>query len=190
MLDVTNDWWWAIVIAAASGAVGGLVYDLLLTRQGDSGLLELFSRQTPANAGSRKYIDVGFLASILVGVVAAVGFLYFLTPEVRTVTGSDGSTAVTRVYDPFKLIAASLIVGTGGAAFITAMRERLLKVVAATSLDNLSAAVQTQKRATEALVAEASDPNRQLDEPEALQRLQGHMDGLSALAENLARPAL
>lgn len=186
MLDVTNDWWWAIAIAGGSGALGGLVYDMLLNRHGDSGLLELFSRQKPTKASGRKYIDVGFLASVVVGIVAAVGFLYFLTPEVNTITNAEGSTDVTRLYDPFKLIAASLIVGTGGAAFITAMQERLLRVVATTSLGNLAAAVQTQQSATEALVAEASDPKKTLDNPAALQRVQGRMDGLSALAENAA----
>ncbi len=186
MLDVTNDWWWAIAIAGGSGALGGLVYDMLLTRHGDSGLLELFSKQAPGR-GSRNYIDVGFLASILVGIVAAVGFLYFLTPEIKTVTDAQGSTDVTRSYDPFKLIAASLIVGTGGAAFITAMQERLLKVVAATSLGNLAAAVQTQQKATEALVAEANDASKPLKKPAALHRVQGQMDGLGALAEQAVR---
>jgi hypothetical protein len=190
MLDVTDDWWSAIVIAAVCGGIGGLVYDLLLARFGDSGLLERPSRQAPGEAAGRKYFDVGFLASLLVGIVAAVGFLYFLTPEVRTVTDADGTSDVTRVYDPFKLVAASLIVGTGGAAFITAMRERLLKVVASTSLDNLAAAVQSQQEETEALVAAAADPEQPLDWPAALQRLQGSMNGLGALAANVARPGI
>ena len=68
------------------------------------------------------------------------------------------------------------------------MRERLLKVIAATSLDNLATAVEVQQRETEALVAQAADPAQPLNSPEALQRLQGGLNGLGALAENIARP--
>jgi len=38
------------------------------------------------------------------------------------VAGQADVTTTMREYDPFKLISAALIVGTGGASFITAMR--------------------------------------------------------------------
>lgn len=42
--------------------------------------------------------------------------------EVVKVAGQADVTTTMREYDPFKLISAALIVGTGGASFITAMR--------------------------------------------------------------------
>lgn len=184
MLDVTDHWWWAIVIAAVGGAIGGLVYDLMLTRQGDAGLLELLSKQT-SRGKKRSYVDVGFLASMLVGAVAAVGFLYFMTPEVNTVI-NKGKPVETREYDPFKLIAAALIVGSGGSAFITGMQQRLLKLVAQTNLDTLSGAVKAQHEAAVDLLAKAVDPDDSLSEPVALRMLQSNLNGLNAVAEGAA----
>jgi len=186
MLDVTDHWWWAVVIAATGGAIGGLVYDLMLTRHGDAGLLELFSKQE-SKRQKRTYVDVGFLASMLVGAVAALGFLYFMTPEVTTVTNA-GKSVTTREYDPFKLIAASLIVGTGGSAFITGMQQRLLKLIAQTNLNTLTGAVQAQQQATSALVARAVDRNDDsISEPLALRMLQSRIEGLNAVVAGVAR---
>jgi hypothetical protein len=169
MLDVTTHWWWAIVVAAVSGAFGGLVYDLALSRQGDSGLLELFSRQRPSDGTDRTFVDLGFLASMLIGVVAAVGFLYFLTPEMRSVTGADGKTSVTRVYDPFKLIAASLIVGTEGAAFLKAMQDRLLRIVPGAGLQASTGTVVASR--TDVVVRKSHDAGEVVRPPDALGRL-------------------
>ncbi|MFL6109193.1 MAG: hypothetical protein ACJ716_05955 [Marmoricola sp.] len=188
MLDVTENWWWAVLIASVAGAVGGLVYDLMLTRLGDAGLLELLSRQE-SRGGKRRYIDIGFLASLLVGAVAALGFLYFMTPDVTTVT-IKGKSMTTREYDPFKLIAASLIVGTGGSAFITGMQQRLLKLVAQTNLDTLTGAVQAQQEATSALVAQAVDrTDDTVSEPVALRMLQSRIDSLGSVVSGVSRAA-
>jgi hypothetical protein len=190
MIDVTEDWWIAIALAAGCGAVGGLVYDLLLTRFGDSGLLELFSAPRPSDSGNRRYVDLGFLASVLVGLVAAVGFLYFLTPEVTTAVSADGTAETTREYDPFKLIAASLIVGTSGAAFIKSMQERLLKVVATTSLQNLQNAIDQEKSQIDALKDKVDDTSDPLNADAALDQLSARMGSLQATASGLVRPVL
>ena len=191
MIDVTSDWYWAVVYAGVCGAVGGLVYDMLLQRHGDSGLLERWSVQRPDKAGGRTFFDVGFVASVLVGIVAAVAFLYFLPPETTTVTDADGVIKdTTREYDPFKLIPAALIVGSGGAAFITAMRERLLKVIAATSLENLAAAVSAQQVSAVQAVNDALAPGSGVDAQQALAQIQGQFEALGALAQNSARSDL
>ena len=192
MIDVTTDWYWAVVYAGVGGAVGGLVYDMLLQRHGDSGLLERWSVQRPDKAGGRTFFDVGFFASLLVGIVAAVAFLYFLPPETTTTTDADGVIQdITKEYDPFKLIPAALIVGSSGAAFITAMRERLLKVIAATSLENLASTISAQQAATTAIVDAAQDSqDTNVNASEALSRLQGQLDTLNTLALNAARTDL
>jgi len=186
MVDVTDHWWWAIAIAAASGALGGLVYDLMLTRQGDAGLLELFSTQE-SKGGRRKYVDTGFVASVLVGAAAAIGFLYFLTPEASTMITKAGKVVTTREYDPFKLVPAAIIVGTGGSAFLTSMQQRLLKLVAQTNLDALAHAVTSQGQEAAQLLAQASDPDHPQTEPGALQVIKGKFDGLNAVAQSMLR---
>lgn len=149
MVDATNDWWHVLLIVAAAGALGGVVADLALVRFGDSGLLERFSRQSPKESGGRSYYDVGFLGNMLVGAVAAIAFLYFLAPDVSTVVTDGGTTTTTREYDAIKLIAASLIVGTGGAAFLKAMSDRLLKLVEGAALSANLKAIEEQAQETE-----------------------------------------
>lgn len=137
MIDVTSQWWNAIVIAAICGAVGGLVYELVIERLGDSGMIELFKmpKGKPGTNDQRRYLDLGFVASILVGVVAAVGFLFFMRPDTREVVGSAPKTF--REYDPFRLIAGCLIVGTSGVSFVKAMRDKLLNAINKSQLDVL-----------------------------------------------------
>jgi hypothetical protein len=191
VIDVTTNWWPAIVIAAVCGAIGGLVYDLILDRLGDSGLLEGFGRFKDTS-GSRSYFDVGFVASVLVGGVAAVAFLFFMPPDVRTVVvkaaDTPDVTTVIREYNPFRLIAGTLIVGTGGASFVKAMRERLLKLVNATKLDLLSKTTLDVIEKSKAVVAQA--PPQEGVTPssadEANQAI-GRLDALADLARN-SRP--
>lgn len=132
MVDVTSSWWPALVIAGIAGLVGGLIYELLLTRFGDSGMIERLSRIN-AEDGSRKYFDLGFLASMLIGAVAAIGFLYFMPP---TEILNDAQDVIRREYDAFRLIPAALIVGSAGGAFLTSMQERVKRVVAQTTNAN------------------------------------------------------
>jgi hypothetical protein len=131
-----------ILIAALAGAVGGLVYELLLERAGDSGTIEV-----PGRRGKR-YQDLGFFASLIVGAVAAVAFLFFydgreiVRVEVPVAQDAQGKTspqplpsaagrATTsdREYEVVKLIAVSLIVGSAGGSFMSAMRNKVLAMV-------------------------------------------------------------
>lgn len=130
MIDVTNSWSRTLVLVALFGAVGGFVYELVLERLNNSGMLEKWA-SVRDDQGQRTYWDIGFVASVVVGAVAAVGFLYFLPPETTTVLSAQpgGDPVVTRLYDPWKLFPVALIVGTGGVSFIKAMRERVLRVI-------------------------------------------------------------
>lgn len=120
MIDVTDAWWWAILIAAIAGLIGGLIYELMQARLGESGMVEFGSRQAGENG--RRYVDLGALASLLIGAVAAVVFLYFMPPT--EFLESDTQRVVRREYDAFRLIPATLLVGSAGGAFMTAMQER------------------------------------------------------------------
>lgn len=135
MIEVTDSWWEAIITAAVAGLVGGLVYELLLSRFGDAGMLERFGR-VGGDTGQRRYVDLGFLSPMIIGAVAAVAFLYFMPPT--DVLGDDGAV-VRREYDPFRLIPGALIVGSAGGAFLSAMQERLKRVVEQTTNANARA---------------------------------------------------
>ena len=118
MIDVTTNWWLAVVIAGFFGLLGGLVN-------------EFTSSHTPAELalgrvelwGGKRLHDFGFWASMIVGAVTAIAFLYFLEPKSVTVAGET-----TREYDGIKLVAAALLVGSGGPAVLKSLRERLLRV--------------------------------------------------------------
>ena len=106
-----------------------------------------------------------------------------MPPEVRNevvkVAGQPDVTTTVREYDPFKLITAALIVGTGGASFITAMRDRLLKTVNQANLHTLSQAVVAQGDQIGANIATArSDGTEAISHDE----LVGRMSALSTFA--------
>ncbi len=135
MINVTDDWWPAVAIAIGAGAVGGLVYELLLTRLRDAGMIELLSKH---EGRGRRYFDLGFVSSLIIGGAAAVAFLYFFPPT-DTVNGK----VTTREYDAIKLVAVSLIVGSAGGSFFASMQERIKKIVAQEEKRTLGATIAT-----------------------------------------------
>ena len=140
MIEVMNSWWPGFAIAAVAGAAGGLIYELLTVRSGDSGMIEWPGWVTPPG-DRRSFFDLGFLAPVLVGATAAVGFLYFMPPtEVRNAS----SELVRREYDPFRLVAATLIVGSAGESFLKAMQERVRRVAAEEANRNAAAILESE----------------------------------------------
>lgn len=189
MIDVTSKWWPAIVIAAVAGLIGGVVYELVLSRLGDSGLLELPSEQNGAAGSNRKYLDAGFLASLVVGAVAAVGFLYFMPPEVRSqvvmIAGKADQSTTRRLYDPFKLIAAALVVGTGGVSFVTSMRAKLLNTVNTAKLTLVTQTLNGQAEEIHGSIRRMSEGTA---EAMPHDEIAGRLATLATLA-NAARPS-
>lgn len=120
MIDVTTNWWMAIAIAGVVGLLGGLVNELISSHSEAELALGRIERH-----GGKGLYDLGFWASMIVGAVTAISFLYFLEP--KSVTVGD---VITREYDGIKLVAASLLVGSGGPAVLKSLRERLLRVQA------------------------------------------------------------
>jgi hypothetical protein len=120
-LDSVTDYVWLFVIAGCFGAVGGFAYELLQVRSGDqTGTVELAGRR-----GSGFY-DFGFFASLALGAIAAMAISYFFTPEVLVKTGEPPNEVITTKWQIVKVVPLSIIVGSAGGAFLTAMQARVL----------------------------------------------------------------
>jgi hypothetical protein len=141
ILSDTSDYLGVLAVATGCGLIGGFVYELLQTRRRGTGRIEL-----PGRVGRSQYLDLGFIASIIVGGVAAVAVLYVFPPRLDlAVTGSDGHTTVTGQYDLIKLIAISLIAGSAGAGILAGLQGRVLNAV------NAQQVINTQEQAKTAL---------------------------------------
>jgi hypothetical protein len=113
MMDLPEPWNWVtmLLVAAALGAFGGLAYELLHRGRGTNEHL-------------------GWVGSPVVGAATALAVLYFFPPHIPTVTvDENGVSTTTYAYDLVKLVALSLIAGSAGGSFLSAMQARLLTQV-------------------------------------------------------------
>jgi hypothetical protein len=134
-----QDYTLLFALAAFLGAVGGLAYELMQTRRGQTGQVEL-----PRKAGGGRYRDWGVWANIVIGAVAAVAALWVFPPEIETTvsesrpretrtegetgepTPGGGTSETTIEYDIIKVVGLSLIVGSAGSSFLSALQARAL----------------------------------------------------------------
>lgn len=123
-LKETIDYLWLFLLAAGLGAIGGLAFELMQTRLGETGLLEI-----PSRRGA--FRDLGFWASVLIGAIAAVASLWVFPPEVHTTVAQGGKSTTTTEYDLIKVVGLSLIVGSAGSSFLSALQARALAKVKA-----------------------------------------------------------
>jgi hypothetical protein len=145
MIDVTTHWYWALVIAGIAGAVGGLVYELISPHtkaELAQGKVELWGK------GGGLW-DFGSVATMIVGAVTAIAFLYFMEPKSVPENGE-----IKRYYDVIKLIAAGLLVGSGGPSVLKSLRERLLRVQLETMNEAAKRIAKDTKRASDPIKAE------------------------------------
>ena len=148
MLNFSWGAMWILVTAAIAGAVGGVAYELLQPRQQNTGTLEFGGRLK-----GRVY-DLGWLASLILGAVAAVAFLYFFPPDtVTTVVEETGETTTTVQYEFLNVVALSLIVGSSGAAFLKAMQARTLAIVSEQRAQTTSEVAKQQLEAMKDMAA-------------------------------------
>jgi hypothetical protein len=133
-LVTPHDYVILFALAALFGAIGGVAYELVQNRPGGTGILSLPSL-TP-----RKFVDLGFVSSMLLGAVAAVAVSYFFTPEVQVTKVVNGMTTVVTEWQIVKVLPLSLIIGSGGGAFLDAMRSRVLSEVNAQKVTATQAA--------------------------------------------------
>jgi hypothetical protein len=116
-LKNSMDYVWMFLIAGGLGALGGIAYELLQVRHGDLGALEV-----PRLRENKRFLDLGFVASLILGAVAAIAISYFFTPEIQVV---ESNATVTK-WEIVRLVPLSLIVGSAGGAFLGAMQARVL----------------------------------------------------------------
>lgn len=121
-LESVRDYVWLFTVAAAFGALGGLAYELLLTRGHEAGGLERPGRRE----GVSNYYDLGFVGSMFLGAVAAIAVSYFFTPEVQVSVRDEGADVIRTQWQIVKVVPLSLIVGSAGGAFLSAMQARVL----------------------------------------------------------------
>lgn len=129
-------------LAAVLGAVGGLAYELMQARRGQTGLVEV-----PRALQRGRYRDWGVWANVTIGGIAALAALWVFPPEINTTVDAGGRSLTTTEYDVIKVVGLSLIIGSAGSSFLAAMQARALALV------KDQEAKQTQKVAEEQLEA-------------------------------------
>jgi len=145
LLAHPHDYVQLFLYAAMFGAIGGVAYALLQVRREDTGFLEV-----PWYRDGR--LGLGFLASMIVGAIAAIAVSYFFTPEVLVKVTVNGKEVVQTNWQVVKVIPLSIIVGSAGGAFLDAMRGRVLAQLNAQKI----AATQAAGKAAVEQIAQAA----------------------------------
>lgn len=141
MFPLTDGYDYAVMlgVAALCGAFGGFVFELLQRRDGNPGKIELPKRYK----GMTPLYDLGWLASVIVGAVAAVAILYFFPPVLNIEANGQAATA-TLQYDLIKLVALSLITGSAGGSVLSALQARVLAKLNEQKAQSTRAVSETQ----------------------------------------------
>jgi hypothetical protein len=119
---LTPAFWSVIGIAAGFGALGGLIYELILLR----GAVEWPHRPRDEEVPKVPYIEARHLWSL--GVTS------------RLVIGAGAAVAVMAVVTPdttLKLVATSLIAGSAGTSVFRSMQDRLIATLARHEVDTI-----------------------------------------------------
>ncbi|HVN60015.1 MAG TPA: hypothetical protein VMT59_02055 [Gaiellaceae bacterium] len=164
-LSHPHDYVVLFLLAGLFGMLGGLGYELVQVRLGETGSLEKPRRLAAKPPSTARYWELGFIASMIVGGIAAVAISYFFTPEVMVKTTVSGVDVIQTKWQIVKVIPLSIIVGSGGGAFLDAMRGRVMgqlnaQTIAATKAAGETAVVQVAqaaKTATGTSLAAAGD---------------------------------
>jgi hypothetical protein len=170
-LEGTFDYVLLFALAAALGAVGGLVYELTLTRGGQTGRLEYPHR-------TRRFRDLGYLANMILGAVAAIAALSVFPPDVKTSVDAAGQTVSTTEYDLVSVVALSLIIGSAGGGFLSAMQARTLALV------NAQKTKQTEELATGQLDAVEDKVRSEAPTPEVIAQLTAAKKAIASVRDS------
>lgn len=121
ILESTWDYVWMLATIAGAGIFGGLLYELLQVRSSESGAIEL-----PGRRADKRFLDLGFGASLVTGAGAALGVAFFFRPDVQgTVETATGAQTLVMQWEIVRVVALSIIVGSAGGAFLTALQARV-----------------------------------------------------------------
>jgi hypothetical protein len=187
--------WVALLATVIAGALGGVVYELLILQ----GNIELPHKLTdeevaekPQYAIGKYMFDLGIWARVIIGALAAIAALLVLSP----------STA-------FELLATAVIAGSAGTAIFRSMQDRLLAAIALkdaadtkaqaekqnakieeaagafTDLKNKLVAASTSPAGTRSMVLQVGTGTMTLD-PEDLDRVEKLLSEATGIHEGMA----
>lgn len=113
---LTGAFWMTLVVTLVAGAIGGIVYELLILQ----GNVEMPHKPTKEEATEKypyavvEYVyDLGIWARIIIGALAAVAALLVLSPSTT-----------------FGLLATALVAGSAGTSIFRSLQDRLLASIA------------------------------------------------------------
>ena len=119
--------WLTLLITLISGAIGGVIYELLILH----GNIEMPHKLTAAesvenpHAVTQYMYDLGIWARVLIGAFAAIAALLVIDPETI-----------------LKLIASALIAGSAGTSIFRSLQDRMLAALAQKDVAELRAVNQ------------------------------------------------
>jgi hypothetical protein len=126
-VDSVLDYLGLFGLAAALGGIGGVAYELMRAHRGETGFTALPRRATE---GKRQLENWGVFANIFIGAVAAVAALWIFPPTTTVTAAAAGGAGITKTsYDVVKVVGLSLIIGSAGSSFLSAMQARALALV-------------------------------------------------------------
>jgi hypothetical protein len=132
VLDISSGNGWVLLAAFLAGAGGGLAAALILLDPSES------TTPPPSGATAWKVVSI----RTVVGAVAAMAFLFFFPTTQQTTVVVGGHSATVTVYPFLKVIALGLVVGTGGSAFLTAMRNQANSFINAANANKAAAQIK------------------------------------------------
>jgi hypothetical protein len=151
VLDSFQAYAWMFLLAAGMGALGGVGAELTRMRNKEFGIFVAPTRRPHG-------LQLGSIATVIVGAMAAVTVLYFFPPEIIV---KDSATGIeTRHYEVVKFVALALIAGLGGLAVVNSARQsvvaQLREQSARTTKSVAKAAVENAHLSENAAAADAA----------------------------------
>jgi hypothetical protein len=175
MVELSGFWDYfdLFVLAAVLGAFGGLAYELMQTRRGQTGQVEV-----PHAVPGGRYRDWGLWANVIIGAIAALAALWVFPPAIRTSVDAAGKAVSKTEYDVIKVVGLSLIIGSAGSSFLSAMQARALALV------KDQEAKQTGKVAEEQIEAVKSSVESGAPQAEVAARLDSAMTAVRSVRDS------
>ncbi len=142
--------WAALFMTLVGGALGGVAYELLILQ----GNIECWHKTTKEEVTETfpyaipTYLyDLGILARVIIGALAAVAALFVLSPQTT-----------------FSLLATSLVAGSAGTSVFRSLQDRLSAAIAQKTAADTKAKADTQAAKTDEAVKAFADLKKKLME--------------------------
>ncbi len=108
-----------LLVIGLSGAAGGTISELMLTRTEGSALS---TGRWERRRRLESFFDLGSWAAILVGVGAAYVAFALVSPPEQAIKGEE----TVSQYEPWRIIALGIIAGLAGPQFLAQIRDRFM----------------------------------------------------------------